>query len=76
MDNAAFKKHSGISEMLSVRANYNDLRNGIHATTKYLEMFFSNLLMGTYYELKNRYMHVDYVTKQDDNTNQSAMEEV
>ncbi len=32
--------------------------------------------MGTDYELKNRYMHVDYVTEQDDNTNQSAMEEV
>ena len=27
-------------------------------------MFFSNLILGTEYELKNRYMHVDYV---DDN---------
>ncbi len=24
-------------------------------------MFFSNLLLGTDYELKNRYMHIDYV---------------
>ena len=24
-------------------------------------MFFSNLILGTEYELKNRYMHVDYV---------------
>ena len=48
-----------------VRANYNDLKNGVHATTKYLEMFFSNLLMGTDYELKNRYMHVDYVLEQE-----------
>ncbi len=24
------------------------------------EMFFSNLILGTEYELKNRYMHVDY----------------
>ena len=23
-------------------------------------MFFSNLLMGTDYELKNRYLHLDY----------------
>ena len=76
VDNAAFKKHSWYFRNALVRANYNDLRNGIHATTKYLEMFFSNLLMGTDYELKNRYMHVDYVTEQDDNTNQSAMEEV
>ena len=44
-----------------VRANYNNLQNGVHATTKFLEMFFSNLILGTEYELKNRYMHVDYV---------------
>ena len=44
-----------------VRANYNDLQNSVHATTKFLEMFFSNLILGTEYELKNRYMHVDYV---------------
>lgn len=48
-----------------VRANYNDLQNSVHATTKFLEMFFSNLILGTEYELKNRYMHVDYV---DDNS--------
>ena len=47
-----------------VRANYNDLQNDIHATTKFLEMFFSNLIQGTGYELKNRYIHIDYV---DDN---------
>ena len=48
-----------------VRANYNDLQNSVHATTKFLEMFFSNLILGTEYELKNRYMHVGYV---DDNS--------
>lgn len=48
-----------------VRANYNDLQNGVHATTKFLEMFFSNLILGTEYELKSRYMHVDYA---DDNS--------
>lgn len=37
-------------------------------------LFFSNLLMGTDYELKNRYMHVDYVSEQADNTVQSAIE--
>ena len=26
-----------------------------------MELFFSNLLLGTNYELKNRYMHVDFV---------------
>ena len=31
-------------------------------------MFFANLLLGTNHELKNRYMHVDFV---DENTPQS-----
>ena len=43
-----------------VRANYNNLQKGVHSTTKFLEMFFSNLLLDTHYELKNRYMHIDY----------------
>lgn len=62
MNNEAFKKHSWYFRNALVRANYNDLKNGIYATTKYLEMFFSNLLAGTDYELKNRYMHVDYIS--------------
>ena len=53
-----------------VRANYNDLKNDIHSTTKYLELFFSNLLMGTNFELKNRFMHVNYVDEMNnENTN-------
>ena len=32
--------------------------------------------MGTDYELKNRYMHVDYVPEPDENVVQSAMEKV
>lgn len=28
-----------------VRANYNDLRNGVHETTEYLELFLRNLLL-------------------------------
>ena len=75
VDNEAFKKHSWYFRNALVRANYNDLKNGIHATTKYLEMLFSNLLMGTDYELKNRYMHVDYVPEQLDDKIQSAAED-
>ena len=61
VNNDAFEKNSWYFRNALVRANYNDLQNGIHATTKFLEMFFSNLILGTEYELKNRYMHVDYV---------------
>ena len=43
-----------------VRANYNNLQKGIHATSEFLEMFFENLLLGTQHELKNRYFHVDF----------------
>ena len=76
VDNDAFKKHSWYFRNALVRANYNDLKNGIHATTKYLEMFFNNLLMGTDYELKNRYMHVDYVPEQDCAQSQSINSKV
>ena len=54
-----------------VRANFNDFQKGIHAVTEYLDLFFENLLMGKHYELKNRYLHVDYT----DNYAQSANEE-
>ena len=64
VNNDAFEKNSWYFRNALVRANYNDLQNSVHATTKFLEMFFSNLILGTEYELKNRYMHVDYV---DDN---------
>ena len=61
VNNDAFKKNSWYFRNALVRANYNNLQNGIHATTKFVEMFFSNLLLDTNYELKNRFMHVDYV---------------
>ena len=41
-----------------VRANYNDLKNGVHETTEYLELFLSNLLLDEKNELHNRSMHI------------------
>ena len=43
-----------------MRANYNNLQNGITATTKYLVLFFENLLLGSHNELKNRYLHIEF----------------
>ena len=60
VNNETFEHHSWYFRNALVRANYNDWKNGVHATTKFLEQFFSNLLMGTEHELKNRYMHLDY----------------
>ena len=65
----AFEKNSWYFRNALVRANYNDLQNGIYATTEFLEMFFSNLILGTEYELKNRYMHVDYVDDKSQSVN-------
>ena len=72
VNNDAFQKNSWYFRNALVRANYNNLQKGIHSTTKFLEMFFDNLLLETNYELKNRYMHVDYV---DSEKSQSAKTE-
>ena len=40
------------------RANYNDLKNGIHATTEYLEDFLRNLLLDEDHPLHNRTLHI------------------
>ena len=63
INNEAFEKHSWYFRNALVRANYNELQHGIHATTLFLERFFSNLLLNSNYELKNRTMHVDYREK-------------
>ena len=68
VNNDAFEKNSWYFRNALVRANYNSLQKGVHSTTKFLEMFFSNLLLDTHYELKNRYMHIDYA---DESTSQS-----
>ena len=73
VNNDAFRENSWYFRNALVRANYNDLQKGIHSTAKFLELFFANLLLGTNHELKNRYMHVDFV---DENTSQSATTEI
>lgn len=60
VSNETFAENSWYFRNALVRANYNDLQNSIHATTKFLEMFFENFLMNSGHELKNRYMHVDF----------------
>ena len=41
-----------------VRANYNDLKNGIHKTTEFLELFLRNLLLNENHPLQNRTLHI------------------
>ncbi len=49
-----------------VRANYNDLKNGIHETTEYLEIFLRNLLLNENYPLHNRTLHISGRFKKDE----------
>ena len=73
VNNDAFEKNSWYFRNALVRANYNNLQKGVHSTTRFLEMFFGNLLLDTDYDLKNRIMHVDYV---EPNDSQSANTEI
>ena len=41
-----------------VRANYNNLRYGVHETTEYLELFLKNLLLNENHPLHNRTLHI------------------
>lgn len=41
-----------------VRANYNDLKNGVHETTDYLESFLRNWLLNENHPLHNRTLHI------------------
>ena len=60
VNNDVFAVNSWYFRNALVRANYNNLQKGIHATNEFLEKFFENLLLGTQHELKNRYLHVEY----------------
>lgn len=47
-----------------VRANYNDLKKGIHETTEYLELFLRNLLLNEKHSLHNRTLHISGAFKE------------
>ena len=61
-----------------VRANYKNYEKNVFEDISFLEKFFYNLLTNTKYELKNRYMHVDYkenIEKINSNVNNLSLEE-
>ena len=55
-----------------VRANYNDLKNGVHETTEYLELFLRNLLLDEKNELHNRSMHISGMFEETDIESEKA----
>jgi len=56
--NDIFAKNAWYFRNSLVRANYNDLKNGIHETIEYLELFLRNLLLDEKNVLHNRSMHI------------------
>ena len=58
VENDAFAENAWYFRNALVRANYRNLKKGIHSTTEYLELFLRNLLLGEKNELINRSMHV------------------
>ena len=59
--NDIFAENAWFFRNALVRANYNDLKNGVHETTEYLELFLRNLLLDEKNELHNRTMHISKV---------------
>ncbi len=65
VNNQPFAEHSWYFRNALVRANYNNLVEGVVADPQFLEAFFRNLLLGEDNELKNRFMHLDWVSEQE-----------
>ena len=55
-----FAENSWYFRNALVRANYKNFEKNIFEDITFLENFFYNLLTNSNYELKNRYMHIDY----------------
>lgn len=53
-----FAENSWYFRNALVRANYTNLQNNVHETTKYLELFLRNLLLEENNPLHNRSMHI------------------
>lgn len=64
--NDIFAKHAWYFRNALVRANYNDLKNGVFQTTEFLELFLRNLLLGEENLLQNRAMHIGNILKEEE----------
>ena len=69
VNNDVFADNSWYFRNALVRANYKNYEKNVFEDITFLEKFMYNLLTDSNYELKNRYMHIDY--ENDDNTSKS-----
>lgn len=58
MTNDIFAENAWYFRNAMVRANYNNYKKGVFATTEYLELFLKNLLLEETNPLKNRDLHI------------------
>ena len=58
VENDTFERHSWFFRNALVRANYNDLKNGITATAEPLERFLRYLILNEKADLRNRTLHI------------------
>lgn len=65
VNNDAFAKSSWYFRNSLVRANYNNLPQGITEDRSFLKLFLRNLLLGEKNELRNRDLHVQERTRQE-----------
>ncbi len=61
-----FKNNSWYFRNALVRANYNNYEKNVFEDISFLEKFFYNLLTNSNYELKNKYMHINYNQSEND----------
>ena len=62
--NDVFAENAWYFRSSLVRANYNNLKSGIHETTEYLELFLRNLLLNEQHVLHNRTLHISGTFKE------------
>jgi predicted HTH transcriptional regulator len=72
ISNDLFAEHSWYFRNALVRANYEDITQGIHRTDKYLIRFLSNLLLKENNILKNRELNVSFVDTVNDTVNENT----
>ena len=78
VNDEVFANNSWYFRNALVRANYKNYEKNVFEDISFLEKFFYNLLTNTKYELKNRYMHIDYkdnIEKTNSSVNNQSLEE-
>ena len=60
VENNLFAENSWYFRNALVRANYNNIKEGIYETTEFLEKFLKNLMLNENNELHNREMHISH----------------